>query len=65
MKRQNIILLFLLTIFASCINGCTTKAWYEGNQINAKHHCNSIPLSEQEQCLKNINNKTYKEYQQK
>lgn len=62
MKTKKIIVLILLTIVLSCITGCTAKSWYEGGQISAKHNCNKAPLGEREQCLKNINNKTYEEY---
>ena len=44
--------------------GCSTKSWYEGGQISAKQNCNNAPFSEREQCLKNVNQKTFKEYQQ-
>ena len=64
MKRQKIIILSSLAILMNCTAGCSTKSWYEGSQISAKHNCNSAPLSEREECLKNVNNKTYTEYQQ-
>lgn len=64
MKTKKTMILISLTIFMSCTTGCSTKSWYEGGQISAKHNCNNTPLSEQEQCLKNINKKTYKEYEQ-
>jgi len=57
-------ILISLTIFMNLATGCSTRSWYEGGQISAKHNCNSAPFSEREQCLKNINKKTYKEYQQ-
>lgn len=63
MKTKKIIVLISLTIFVSCITGCTAKSWYEGGKISAEHNCNKAPLGEREQCLKNINKKTYKEYE--
>ena len=48
----------------SYFNGCSTRGWYEGAKISAKHNCNSAPLSERDECLNNLNNKTYTEYQQ-
>lgn len=62
-KKQIYIVLISLTIFVSCITGCTAKFWYEAGKINAEHNCNKAPFGEHEQCLKNINNKTYKEYE--
>ena len=62
MKIKKVITLISLIIFTSCITGCSTKSWYEGGQISAEQNCHNQPLSAQEQCLKNINNKTYKEY---
>ncbi len=47
----------------SYLTGCSTKAWYEGGQNSAKHNCHNQPPSEIDQCLKNLNKKTYKEYQ--
>jgi hypothetical protein len=48
----------------SFTTACSTRGWYEGGQISAKKNCNHVPLSEREQCLENVNQKTYKEYQQ-
>ena len=64
MKIKKPMILISLIIFMSCVSGCTTKSWYEGGQISAEQNCNSAPFSEREQCLKNINKKTYKEYKQ-
>jgi hypothetical protein len=47
----------------SHFTGCTTKSFYEGGQIAAKQKCNSQPPSEINQCLENLNKKTYQEYQ--
>ena len=63
MKIQKTIILSSLAILMSCATGCSTKSWYEGGQISAKHNCNRAPLSEREECLKNVSNKTYTEYQ--
>ena len=63
LKTKKIMLLSSLTIFVSFMTGCTAKSWYEGGQISAKHNCHNKPLSEREQCLKNINKKTYEEYE--
>jgi len=64
LKIKKILILVSFTIFMSFTTGCSTKSWYEGAQISAKQNCNNAPSSEREQCLKNINQKTYKEYQQ-
>lgn len=61
--KIKIMLFISLAFFVSILTGCTTKSFYEGGQIGAKQKCNSQPPSEIEQCLKNLNNKTYKEYQ--
>jgi len=64
LKRQKAIIFSLLAIFISCFSGCSARGWYEGAQISAEHNCNNVPLSEREECLGNVNNKTYIEYQQ-
>ncbi len=63
METKKIIAFILLTFFMSYLTGCSTKAWYEGGQNSAKHNCHNQPPSEIDQCLKNLNKKTYKEYQ--
>lgn len=65
MKTKKIIVLISLTVFTHFITGCTAKSWYEGGKTSAKYKCNKAPLTEREECLKNINNKTYEEYEKK
>ncbi len=55
--------LISLTLFMSFVTGCTAKAWYEGGQYGAEHDCRSQPPGEIDQCLQNLNKKTYKEYE--
>lgn len=63
LKTKKIILFVSLSFFMSCLTGCTTKSWYEGGQIGAKQNCHNKPLNQREQCLKNLNKKTYEEYE--
>jgi len=63
LKTKKIILLILLTFLISLFTGCTTKAWYDGIQYEAKRNCQNQPSSEIDQCLENLNNTTYKKYE--
>ena len=61
-RSNGLIFVLLLSVVASCLGGCSAKPWYEGSKISAEHNCYKAPPSQREECLKNLNNKTYQEY---
>ncbi|WP_324170761.1 hypothetical protein [Sulfurimonas sp.] len=63
MKTKKIILSIALALFMSLFTGCTAKAWYKGGQYGAEHNCRNQPAGAIEQCLENLNKRTYKEYE--
>ncbi len=52
-------LLLILVI----ISACSAKQLYNAGKINREHHCREYVGPEREQCLKELNNKSYEDYQ--
>lgn len=65
LKTTKIILSIPMLICIGLFTGCTYKSWYQGGQYSAKQNCNHKPASEVDECLKNLNTKTYEEYKTK
>jgi len=45
------------------LTGCSAKELYDAGKASRKQNCERLPVSEREQCFKEINNKSYKEYE--
>ena len=54
---------FMWIVAVFLLSACTTKELYEHTQLQVKTHCNQKVGVEKEQCLENINEKTYDEYE--
>lgn len=51
-------------IFSSTLSACSSKELYNGGKINKESHCNIYVGHEREQCLKELNQKSYEIYEQ-
>lgn len=53
---------FLITLVI-VLTGCSSKELYEASKINREANCNKYVGQEREQCLREINRKSYEEYE--
>ncbi|WP_373072877.1 hypothetical protein [Sulfurimonas sp.] len=65
MNTKKLIIFIPIILFMALFTGCTYKAWYQGGQSSAKQDCHRKPASAVDECLKNLNTKTYEEYKKK
>ena len=54
--------LVILAIFL-LINGCSSKELYNATQMQSQHHCDQKVGVERDECLQQLNKKSYEEYE--
>jgi hypothetical protein len=62
---MKIFLYCLAILMALSIQACSQRLWYEGAKQSHRNECNKAPPSEREECLRNMDNDSYDEYQRK
>lgn len=55
---KSVLIMGLLIVVA----GCSNRAVYENIQMNKKHECQQVPLSEYDRCMEGVE-KSYDEYE--
>ena len=56
-------LLWLLIPITLTLSACTKENWYEGVKASHEAQCMNEPLSEYDNCLKQLQEQSYEEYQ--
>jgi hypothetical protein len=57
------LLCFVAMATALLLQGCTTRAWYDGLQHSARQACLSQPSSEQARCEARLNRQDFDSYE--
>lgn len=55
---------FLVILFFVCLQGCSSRQWYETVHQNQKIQCQKVPYNEYAECMERAN-ETYDQYKRK
>jgi hypothetical protein len=56
-------LLWLLLSITLTLSACTKENWYEGVKASHEAQCMEEPISEYDNCMKQLQEQSYEEYQ--
>ena len=55
--------LFAVALAALSSSGCTKENWYEGVKASHEAQCMNEPISEYDNCMKQLQEQSYEEYE--
>lgn len=59
---ENKLKIFLFSGFFLILSACSSQQLYNAAQDNRKNHCQQLPPIDQENCYKDLNEKSYPQY---